>query len=167
MASVSGRRGAAETAAQGQRGAFGRRRAQYTTSEFRAHIVDNRPIHNTPQSNMQSMRIRSRGVSGQVVVGDLISRRAAPQHQPQSQPRFEGTTSPTERHHQHQRRYPRQHPPVTRHHPTSIAAMASPPPVEDQSRLLEDALGVVRQQTMLMRRCLETPGKLMDALKCW
>ncbi|KAF2084829.1 vacuolar protein sorting-associated protein 35 [Saccharata proteae CBS 121410] len=44
--------------------------------------------------------------------------------------------------------------------------MASPPPVEDQSRLLEDALGVVRQQTILMRRCLETPGKLMDALKC-
>ncbi|KAK7524487.1 vacuolar protein sorting-associated protein 35 [Phyllosticta citriasiana] len=44
--------------------------------------------------------------------------------------------------------------------------MASPTPVEDQSRLLEDALGVVRQQTMLMRRCLETPGKLMDALKC-
>ena len=44
--------------------------------------------------------------------------------------------------------------------------MASPPPVEDQARLLEDALGVVRQQTMLMRRCLETPGKLMDALKC-
>ncbi|KAH7139109.1 vacuolar protein sorting-associated protein 35 [Dendryphion nanum] len=42
----------------------------------------------------------------------------------------------------------------------------SPPPVEDQARLLEDALGVVRQQTMLMRRCLETPGKLMDALKC-
>ena len=47
-----------------------------------------------------------------------------------------------------------------------VAAMASPPPVEDQSRLLEDALAVVRQQTMLMRRCLETPGKLMDALKC-
>lgn len=44
--------------------------------------------------------------------------------------------------------------------------MASPPPVEDQARLLEDALGVVRQQTMLMKRCLETPGKLMDALKC-
>ena len=44
--------------------------------------------------------------------------------------------------------------------------MASPPPVEDQARLLEDALSVVRQQTMLMRRCLETPGKLMDALKC-
>ena len=42
----------------------------------------------------------------------------------------------------------------------------SPPPVEDQARLLEDALGVVRQQTMHMRRCLETPGKLMDALKC-
>ncbi|KAJ4305081.1 retromer complex subunit Vps35 [Kalmusia sp. IMI 367209] len=33
----------------------------------------------------------------------------------------------------------------------------SPPPVEDQARLLEDALAVVRQQTMLMRRCLETP----------
>jgi vacuolar protein sorting-associated protein 35 len=44
--------------------------------------------------------------------------------------------------------------------------MASPPPVEDQARLLEDALGVVRQQAILMRRCLETPGKLMDALKC-
>lgn len=47
-----------------------------------------------------------------------------------------------------------------------LPTMASPPPVEDQARLLEDALGVVRQQTMLMRRCLETPGKLMDALKC-
>ncbi|KAK4619805.1 Vacuolar protein sorting-associated protein 35 [Fulvia fulva] len=44
--------------------------------------------------------------------------------------------------------------------------MGSPPPVEDQARLLEDALSVVRQQTTLMRRCLETPGKLMDALKC-
>ncbi|KAJ5439885.1 uncharacterized protein N7458_010883 [Penicillium daleae] len=45
--------------------------------------------------------------------------------------------------------------------------MASPPPVaEDQSRLLEEALGVVRQQSALMRKCLETPGKLMDALKC-
>ena len=42
----------------------------------------------------------------------------------------------------------------------------SPPPVEDQARLLGDALAVVREQTMLMRRCLETPGKLMDALKC-
>ncbi|KAI7465150.1 vacuolar protein sorting-associated protein 35 [Hortaea werneckii] len=40
------------------------------------------------------------------------------------------------------------------------------PPVEDQPRLLEDALSVVRQQSVLMRRCLETPGKLMDALKC-
>lgn len=37
---------------------------------------------------------------------------------------------------------------------------------EDQSRLLEEALGVVRQQSHMMRRCLETPGKLMDALKC-
>ncbi|KAB8067400.1 vacuolar protein sorting-associated protein VPS35 [Aspergillus leporis] len=45
--------------------------------------------------------------------------------------------------------------------------MASPvPPSEDQSRLLEEALGVVRQQSQLMRKCLETPGKLMDALKC-
>ncbi|KAF1812826.1 vacuolar protein sorting-associated protein 35 [Eremomyces bilateralis CBS 781.70] len=43
---------------------------------------------------------------------------------------------------------------------------ASPPTVEDQARLLEDALAVVRQQTVLMRKCLETPGKLMDALKC-
>ena len=38
--------------------------------------------------------------------------------------------------------------------------------VVDQQRLLEDALGVVRQQTVMMRRNLETPGKLMDALKC-
>lgn len=42
----------------------------------------------------------------------------------------------------------------------------SPPPVEDQARLLEDALTIVRQQTVQMRRCLEAPGKLMDALKC-
>lgn len=45
--------------------------------------------------------------------------------------------------------------------------MATPAPVEDQARLLEDALVAVRQQTSLMRKCLETPGKLMDALKCW
>ena len=32
--------------------------------------------------------------------------------------------------------------------------------------MLEDALIEVRQQTHLMRKCLETPGKLMDALKC-
>jgi hypothetical protein len=38
--------------------------------------------------------------------------------------------------------------------------------MEDQGRLLEEALGVVRQQGQQMRRCLETPGKLMDALKC-
>ncbi|KAI5293897.1 Vacuolar protein sorting-associated protein 35, partial [Ascosphaera atra] len=37
---------------------------------------------------------------------------------------------------------------------------------EEQTRLLEEALGVVRQQSILMRKCLETPGKLMDALKC-
>ena len=44
--------------------------------------------------------------------------------------------------------------------------MASPPGIEDQARLLEDALVMVRQQTHQMRKCLETPGKLMDALKC-
>ena len=44
--------------------------------------------------------------------------------------------------------------------------MGSPPVVEDQARLLEDALIMVRQQTHQMRKCLETPGKLMDALKC-
>ena len=44
--------------------------------------------------------------------------------------------------------------------------MASPPAIEDQARLLEDSLITVRQQTQLMRKCLETPGKLMDALKC-
>jgi len=45
--------------------------------------------------------------------------------------------------------------------------MATVPPPEDQARLLEDALGTVRQQTAQMRRCLESPGKLMDALKHW
>ena len=44
--------------------------------------------------------------------------------------------------------------------------MGSPPALEDQARLLEDALVMVRQQTHQMRKCLETPGKLMDALKC-
>jgi vacuolar protein sorting-associated protein 35 len=44
--------------------------------------------------------------------------------------------------------------------------MATPPAVEDQARLLDDAIMVVKQQTHLMRKCLETPGKLMDALKC-
>lgn len=45
--------------------------------------------------------------------------------------------------------------------------MASvPAPPEDQARLLEDALIAVRQQTVMMRKCLDTPGKLMDALKC-
>ncbi|KAH9886899.1 vacuolar protein sorting-associated protein 35 [Xylariomycetidae sp. FL2044] len=43
---------------------------------------------------------------------------------------------------------------------------AAPAPPEDQARLLEDALIAVRQQTALMRKCLDTPGKLMDALKC-
>ncbi|KAL4945049.1 hypothetical protein BDV06DRAFT_185895 [Aspergillus oleicola] len=45
-----------------------------------------------------------------------------------------------------------------------MAALVAPS--EDQSRLLEEALGVVRQQSGMMRKCLETPGKLMDALKC-
>ncbi|OIW28264.1 vacuolar protein sorting-associated protein 35 [Coniochaeta ligniaria NRRL 30616] len=44
--------------------------------------------------------------------------------------------------------------------------MSVPAPPEDQSRLLEDALIAVRQQTALMRKCLDQPGKLMDALKC-
>ncbi|KJR84940.1 retromer subunit VPS35 [Sporothrix schenckii 1099-18] len=44
--------------------------------------------------------------------------------------------------------------------------MAVPVVAEDQARLLEDALIAVRQQTVLMRKCLDTPGKLMDALKC-
>ncbi|KAF1983733.1 vacuolar protein sorting-associated protein 35 [Aulographum hederae CBS 113979] len=43
--------------------------------------------------------------------------------------------------------------------------MASPPAVEDQARLLEDALVVVRQQTVLMQRALDS-SKMMDALKC-
>ena len=47
-------------------------------------------------------------------------------------------------------------------------ASAPPPPAgEDQARLLEDALAAVRQQTGQMRKCLDTPGKLMDALKSW
>ena len=40
------------------------------------------------------------------------------------------------------------------------------PAMEDQTMLLENALGSVRVHTNAMRRCLETPGKLMDALKC-
>jgi vacuolar protein sorting-associated protein 35 len=44
--------------------------------------------------------------------------------------------------------------------------MATSPVGEDQGRLLEEALAVVRQQSQQMRKCLETPGKLMDALKC-
>ncbi|KAH6646145.1 vacuolar protein sorting-associated protein [Truncatella angustata] len=42
----------------------------------------------------------------------------------------------------------------------------TPAPPEDQARLLEDALIAVRQQTVLMRKCLDQSGKLMDALKC-
>ncbi|KAL1895109.1 retromer complex subunit Vps35 [Ceratocystis pirilliformis] len=45
--------------------------------------------------------------------------------------------------------------------------MSSAAPVpEDQARLLDDALTAVRQQTNLMRKCLDQTGKLMDALKC-
>jgi vacuolar protein sorting-associated protein 35 len=44
--------------------------------------------------------------------------------------------------------------------------MASQLAAGDDAHLLEEALAVVRQQTHLMRKCLETPGKLMDALKC-
>ncbi|KAK9468248.1 vacuolar protein sorting-associated protein 35 [Lipomyces arxii] len=40
-----------------------------------------------------------------------------------------------------------------------------PPSKEEQARLLEDALGVVRQQSHLMLKNLESKGKLMDALK--
>lgn len=36
----------------------------------------------------------------------------------------------------------------------------------EEAVLLHDALAVVRQQTQHMRKCLETQGKLMDALKC-
>ena len=45
--------------------------------------------------------------------------------------------------------------------------MSTPAPPEEQARLLEDALIAVRQQTAMMRKFLDTPGKLMDALKCW
>ncbi|KAK9389043.1 vacuolar protein sorting-associated protein 35 [Lipomyces mesembrius] len=39
------------------------------------------------------------------------------------------------------------------------------PSKEEQARLLEDALSVVRQQSQLMLKNLESKGKLMDALK--
>lgn len=39
------------------------------------------------------------------------------------------------------------------------------PSKEEQARLLEDALSVVRQQSHLMLKNLESKGKLMDALK--
>lgn len=44
--------------------------------------------------------------------------------------------------------------------------MTTPITTEESAQLLADALAVVRQQAALMRRALETPGKLMDALKC-
>ncbi|KAK9474636.1 vacuolar protein sorting-associated protein 35 [Dipodascopsis tothii] len=46
--------------------------------------------------------------------------------------------------------------------------MATPlpsPSKEEQARLLDDALNVVRQQSHLMQKNLESKGKLMDALK--
>lgn len=36
---------------------------------------------------------------------------------------------------------------------------------EEQTRKLEESLGVIRQQEAAMRKCLESKGKLMDALK--
>lgn len=48
----------------------------------------------------------------------------------------------------------------------SAVNMSSPPVIEDQAVLLENALGAVRMHANAMRKCLETPGKLMDALKC-
>lgn len=36
---------------------------------------------------------------------------------------------------------------------------------EEQARKLEESLAVIRQQESLMRKCLESKGKLMDALK--
>lgn len=44
--------------------------------------------------------------------------------------------------------------------------MSTSAPEASSAELLQDALAVVQQQTVLMRRNLETPGKLMDALKC-
>jgi hypothetical protein len=43
----------------------------------------------------------------------------------------------------------------------------TPAPPEDQEELRRTALDEVRKETKLMRSCLETPGKLMNALKCW
>ncbi|KAJ6261413.1 vacuolar protein sorting-associated protein 35 [Drechslerella dactyloides] len=55
----------------------------------------------------------------------------------------------------------------------AIIALASPlmsyvtgHVLSEEARLLEEARAVVKQQTRLMLKCLETPGKLMDALKC-
>ena len=53
------------------------------------------------------------------------------------------------------------------HRHSASSTMAAPPQaIEDQGVLLENALGSVRMHTSQMRRCLDTPGKLMDALKC-
>jgi len=46
-----------------------------------------------------------------------------------------------------------------------MADMASSGMMEDQGMLLEQALGSVRAHAGNMRRCLDNPGKLMDALK--
>lgn len=59
-------------------------------------------------------------------------------------------------------------------HPLLLSPESTPPeaPLEtptntmEEAVLLHDALIVVRQQSALMKKCLETPGKLMDALKC-
>lgn len=42
----------------------------------------------------------------------------------------------------------------------------SSPTTDESTQILADALAIVRQQAALMRRALETHGKLMDALKC-
>ena len=47
-----------------------------------------------------------------------------------------------------------------------VMALSQSQMMEEQAALLESALGSVRLNTSNMRRCLETPGKLMDALKC-
>ncbi|KAJ3096834.1 Vacuolar protein sorting-associated protein 35 [Phlyctochytrium planicorne] len=47
---------------------------------------------------------------------------------------------------------------------TSTPTGISTPPVEDQGKVLEEALGIVKVQAFHMKRCLDN-GKLMDALK--
>ncbi len=46
-----------------------------------------------------------------------------------------------------------------------MSNQAPPPTLAEQAKLLEDSLQVIRQQQLLMRKCLDSKGKLMDALK--